>query len=147
MSSKIIIDKLEKERRKKACECGFNPHDKNSEQKSEQVCSINEALKNHITFSSMKNLPTWDNISSFYVDPNNGTLLRHWAVIIDIHLDVPNEDRPIVYGFNQFGEQVIVGFYPLIDLDENPKTFAWKDLVPGNLFVVFFSSFLNKFII
>ncbi len=91
MSSKIIIDKFEKERRKKACDCGYNPHDKNNnEQKNERICSIKDSLKNHVSFPSMQTLSNVDNPSAFYVDSVKNLLLRHWAVLVDIHLGTIN---------------------------------------------------------
>ena len=128
MSDKVKVDAAERQRRKRACQCGFDPHSMSDDELlNHRSCSVSEVLENHFTFPSMRTLTNIDRPSDQYLEPVKRTLKRHWALLIDIHIDA-SIDRHTFLGFNQYGEQIIVAFYPS---NLEPVTFSWDHLKPG----------------
>jgi hypothetical protein len=115
-------------RHRRACDCGYNPFSEMPENK--ENCSVNLALKNHITFPSFQLMTDLRDPSMLYFRENNRRNLeprRHWATLLDIY-EVRSFPRLTCLTWNQFGEYVMAVFYP--DYGEVPRTFDWLSLKP-----------------
>lgn len=134
----IPNDSEEEKLRKIGCECGYNPHDSESflDDEDYELCSNKLALKNHITFPSFEFISDYDDPSLIYYNLEDSFFpARHWATLLEIK-EVISFIRRGLIGWNQFGEQVRVMFYP--ENQDEPKTFAWSDLKVGNTIVVLY---------
>jgi len=119
--------------RRSACDCGYDPESKKTSPTAED-CPVTQALSNHITFPSVKIMPDVDDSNKIYYDQDEGTPLKHWCFLVELHeLKQPRRWS----GFTPFGELVTVDFQN--EPDEKPTTFAWSDLKAGNTLAILYA--------
>ena len=128
-------DKEEAAKRKKKCDCGYNPHD--SDYDMTESCPVKLALRNHITFPPFYLMTEYHSPSTIYFDMTDVGFYpaRHWAALFEIKNNI-SLARPGIVGWNQFGELVQVHFYH--DNGLEPKTFQWSDFIPGNTLAILY---------
>jgi hypothetical protein len=124
-------------KRRRACECSYDPFEEKISKAKEKKCSVQKALLNHLTFPSFDLMTKYDEPSLLYFHQGEAHYwpIRHWATLVDITHDL-TFGRPGCQGYNQFGEVVRVFFYH--DNTDTPTSFEWSDLQPNNTLAILY---------
>lgn len=134
----VIEDKnvnKEAERRKKRCECGYDPSNDDHCDREDR-CPNKLALCNHVTFPSFRAMTELNDPSSTYYELTDMFRpKRHWATLLDIYQYI-GIVRPGVLCFNRFGELISVHFYH--ERDQKATTFNFESLKPGHTLCILY---------
>ena len=122
------------------CLCGYDPKT-NRSFKREQMCTVKKALRNHVTFPSVKMCPEVFYSPETYFDQEQcriPLLKRHWGLIVQLNERVIHMDdgRDVWTIENIQGEK---GICTVSTQERQPKTFSFKDLQPGHTIVILYA--------